>query len=77
MRSLTRRPDRKQAALSYRIARTVLRAVWYETAGDCYPLCPRCARELEREYVRFCDRCGQRLDWGTYEKVLMIHWKRP
>lgn len=31
--------------------------------GDSYPICPRCAGTLEREYMCFCDRCGQKLNW--------------
>lgn len=53
-------------ALSYRIGLTVTEAVRYSPGGASYPLCPRCRRGLEREFVRFCDRCGQRLDWNSY-----------
>ncbi len=28
-----------------------------------YYICPRCKLTMEREYMNFCDRCGQRLDW--------------
>jgi len=31
-----------------------------------YPVCPRCGRTMEREYMSFCSRCGQRLDWENY-----------
>ena len=27
-----------------------------------YPVCPKCGVTIEREYQRFCDRCGQKLD---------------
>ena len=36
-----------------------------------YPLCPRCKLTLDREYQRFCDRCGQRLDWSRYDKAIV------
>ena len=26
--------------------------------GAAYPKCPRCKTTFEREYQRFCDRCG-------------------
>ena len=29
-----------------------------------YPICPRCESSMEREYVSYCDRCGQALDWS-------------
>ena len=35
-----------------------------------YPVCPRCKLTLDREYQRFCDRCGQRLDWLHYGEAL-------
>lgn len=31
-----------------------------------YPICPRCRLTLPREYMRYCDRCGQRLSWNCY-----------
>ena len=32
-----------------------------------HPVCPRCKVTLEREYMGFCDRCGQRLDWEKWD----------
>lgn len=40
--------------------------------GDCYPICPRCSRTLDREYMHFCDRCGQRLAWEMYEFATVV-----
>ena len=34
--------------------------------GDGYPICPRCNMPLDREYMGFCDRCGQRLGWESF-----------
>ncbi|MBE6971392.1 MAG: hypothetical protein E7446_04640 [Ruminococcaceae bacterium] len=51
-----------QQALSYRKSIAVTALLRFPT-GDIYPLCPRCASTLDREYMRFCDRCGQRLSW--------------
>ena len=28
--------------------------------------CPACSEQLPREGLRFCDRCGQKLDWSNY-----------
>lgn len=33
-----------------------------------YYLCPGCNIFLPREYMRFCDCCGQRLGWDAVEK---------
>jgi len=41
-----------------------------------YPVCPQCNISLEREYQRFCDRCGQRLDWKNYKKAEVIYAQR-
>lgn len=35
-------------------------------SGDSYPVCPRCARTIDREYMCFCDRCGQKLNWHFF-----------
>ena len=32
--------------------------------GSSYPVCPRCASTMDREYMCFCDRCGQKLSWS-------------
>ena len=37
-----------------------------------YFVCPRCRVTLEREFVAYCDRCGQRLDWRDYKKAEII-----
>ena len=36
-------------------------------SGDAYCVCPRCKLTLEREYMSFCDRCGQHLGWKNLE----------
>lgn len=39
-----------------------------ELSGSYYAVCPRCAVTIDREYVSFCDRCGQRLSWEYYDR---------
>ena len=39
---------------------------------DGYFLCPRCKITLDREFVSYCDRCGQRLDWRNYKKAEIL-----
>lgn len=34
---------------------------------ECYPICPRCHKCLEREYLHFCYHCGQKLTWHKYQ----------
>ena len=61
----------KASAASFRRAMLVTRSRFIRTLGT-YPVCPRCKFTLDREYQRFCDRCGQRLDWSRYDKAVVI-----
>lgn len=36
-------------------------------------VCPRCGRTMEREFMRYCDRCGQRLNWAEYEQAHIVY----
>lgn len=38
-----------------------------KTFWKYYHYCPACAEQLKVEALRFCDVCGQRLDWSNYE----------
>ena len=61
----------KASAASFRRAMLVTRSRFIRTLGT-YPVCPRCKLTLDREYQRFCDRCGQRLDWSRYDNAVVI-----
>ena len=65
--------DRDHPAL-YRVRMTVRAVRSYRSAwGDStYPICPRCKNTMEREYQRFCDRCGQALDWEGFERAFIV-----
>ena len=52
-------------AVSYRIPLPVTKVIAY--SKTTYPICPRCAVSLDREYISFCDRCGQKLNWDFFE----------
>lgn len=43
-----------------------IREVLQYSNGNCYPICPRCDRTLDREYMSYCDRCGQSLAWELF-----------
>ena len=60
-------------AVSYRIAMPVTKMVQYGSGGYAYPICPRCRQSMDREYMGYCDRCGQKLSWAKLDnaKVLM------
>lgn len=36
-------------------------------------VCPQCGVTIEREFMRFCDRCGQRLDWNHYKNARIVY----
>lgn len=36
-------------------------------------VCPRCRLTIEREFMGYCDRCGQRLDWAQYEQAQIVY----
>lgn len=74
--ALTRWPDFPPLiaeAISYRIPLPVTEIVEYTVDGG-YPVCPRCHIPMEREYMRFCDRCGQRLNWSFLPLASVRRW---
>ena len=42
-------------------------------SGDAYYVCPRCNITLEREFMSYCNRCGQHLGGREYKKARIIH----
>ena len=59
-------------AVSYRIPLPVTKIIVYAD-NTTYPLCPKCESALEREYVFFCDQCGQKLNWDLFEYARVVH----
>lgn len=41
--------------------------------GNFYPVCPRCKITVDREYMKFCDRCGQRLGWTKIRDAIIVY----
>lgn len=58
-------------ALTYRQPLKVMQMLLLEN-GDCFPMCPRCSITLDREYMSYCDRCGQCLEWEGYAKAILV-----
>lgn len=40
-----------------------------------YHRCPRCQVLLARDFMAYCDRCGQCLDWRDYQKARRTYAK--
>ena len=38
-----------------------------------YYVCPQCQITVEREFIKYFDRCGQHLDWSRYEQAKIIY----
>lgn len=45
--------------------------------GNRYYVCPRCNVTMEREFMNFCDRCGQCLDWAEHKKARKVFSGQP
>lgn len=63
------------SAILYRLPLPVTKVLVF-FRGDNYPICPRCDCTLDREYMRFCDRCGQCLSWELFDCVKVVHAPR-
>ena len=61
--------------LSYRIPMPVKEVLLF-SSGDSYPICPRCDEPTDREYMHFCDQCGQRLSWVHFNSATIVHAPR-
>lgn len=41
---------------------------------DGYYVCSRCKITIEREFMSYCDRCGQKLNWKNYKKAKRVYF---
>ena len=66
-------------AEAYRTPMPVTAVRYYPACPDLftYPLCPRCGLTMEREYQRFCEHCGQALDWKDLSKAIIVRTRSP
>lgn len=56
---------------SYRAGMRISEVIQLSDGG--YYLCPRCKVTLERDFQRYCDRCGQCLEWTGFRKAKVIY----
>lgn len=66
-------PEFIQEAVSHRIPMQVTIVVKVPALGEIYPQCPRCKRTMDREYMHFCDRCGQKLSWDYLDDAVVLY----
>lgn len=63
------------SAEEYRIPLQVRKVILFKE-GYSYPICPRCDCSLDREYMRYCDRCGQHLVWNYLRDARIVYAPR-
>ena len=59
----------------FRLAKPVVEVMSFRSSfgGRTYCfICPSCHVTLEREFMAYCDRCGQCLDWKNYRSAKVI-----
>lgn len=54
--------------VSKQVPALITEAVVYSN-DNTYFRCPSCKSTMEREYQKYCDRCGQRLKWPSLRKI--------
>ena len=57
---------------SYRLQMPITEVMIFPN-GYAYYVCPRCHITVEREFMTYCNRCGQRLGWKNYKKAKAIY----
>lgn len=62
-------------AVSYRFALPVVEVEQFYN-GDEYSICPRCGNSLDREYIKFCECCGQHLAWELLDYAKVVYAPR-
>ena len=64
--------------MTYRMPMVVKEMVsfYHFPEDNVYYRCPRCQELLPREFVAYCDRCGQCLDWRDYRKAKRTRFHR-
>ena len=71
----THKKPRRVSAILYRLPLPVTKVLVF-SCGYSYPICPRCDCTVDREYMRYCDRCGQHLSWEVFEHAAVIQAPR-
>jgi len=69
------RHHRHRRLLVYEKSRIVWqqKAILSPTDNTTYYLCPKCGILLRRDFVQYCDQCGQRLNWRIVAAQSQTH----
>ena len=63
------------ALFTYRLPLQIKEVLLF-ASGDSYPICPRCENTVDREYMNFCECCGQKLSWDFFDSAQIINAPR-
>lgn len=63
---------RVKCECKYRQTLEISEIVCLKRSQVLFYICPRCNRVIDREFMRFCDSCGQKLSWNKINKVEVI-----
>jgi len=61
--------------LTYRFPMSVRELMIFPDTINEYSayVCPRCGITMEREFMAYCDRCGQCLDWKWHAQAKIVY----
>ena len=71
---MSRKKETIEEMLFYRFPMKI-RKISVGVNNVAYPVCPRCDSNIEREYMKHCVECGQKLNWNGYYKAEIVHDK--
>lgn len=57
--------EKMYAASTFREKMPVEEIIIYKN-GAADAVCPRCKSPLDREFISYCDNCGQHLSWNGF-----------
>ena len=58
-------------AKSYRTSMSITEC--WQHGNELYYICPRCGVFLIRDFISYCDNCGQHLGWEKYRHAKIIY----
>ena len=57
----------------YRKAMRINKIIYLSGADLIFPVCPQCGGAIEREYMKHCSSCGQKLSWIGFKRVKITY----
>ena len=71
---MSKRKFRMVEQLAYRKPKRVRTVICFSSSSNgMFAVCPTCNRLLDREYMGYCDVCGQKLCWRDIEHAEIIY----